>query len=67
MHEAMASVRTHGEMPMASDGEKSRKEPETALAGMAEGKCSAMGIITAAAGQVAGQEAVVLIQNGKSP
>ena len=60
--EAMGSARTHGEALVAGGGEKSREEAEMALAVMAEEKCSAGEMITAAAGQVAGQDAINSIQ-----
>ena len=58
----MGSARTHCEALVAGGGEKSREEAEMALAAMAEDKCSAGEITTAAAGQVAGQDAIITIQ-----
>ena len=58
----MGSARTHGEALVAGGGDKSREGAEIALAAMAEDKCSAREMITAAAGQVAGQDAINSIQ-----
>ena len=54
----MGSARAHGEALVAGGGDKRREMAEMALAAMAEDKCSAGEIITAAAGQVAGQEVI---------
>lgn len=51
---------------MASQGEKSREEAETALAAMADEKCLTISIITAAVGQVVRQHAIVTIQNKRA-
>ena len=49
----MGSARTLGEALVAGGGDKSREEAEMALAAMAEDKCSAGEMSTAAAGQAA--------------
>lgn len=48
---------------MASEGEKSREDAETALAAMADKYCSAVKMLTTAAGQVVGQDSIVSIQH----
>ena len=58
----MGSARTHGEALVADGGDKGREEAEMALAAMAEDKCSAGEMITAAAGQMSGQDAINSIQ-----
>ncbi|CAM9185414.1 unnamed protein product, partial [Sphacelaria rigidula] len=56
--EDIGSAQTHGESLVASGVEESRKEAE-----MVDDKCSIVEMIMAVAGQVAGQDAIVSIQN----
>lgn len=61
--EATGSAHIHDEKVTASKGEKRREEAGTALAKMVDDKFSVVEVITAAAGQVVRQDAIVSIQN----